>query len=222
MKSERLGSPVASHTSILGPAVFDGPDRAEELAVEGDGHQRLQRSILRERHTLLFPEFHQIMAPSLPHAWDKDVWPSQEQHARLQRLSAGEHREILNDDGVKQRGHQLPRRNALLLQSGNVGFGKDAALACNRMNLKSVILLLQQFFGGEIQLGGDLLNHGAGSAGTFVVHGGDLLTRLLASLLKDNDLRVLAAEFNHRLDIGEKALDRQTHRRDFLHKLCAQ
>ena len=85
------------------------------------------------------------------------------------------------------------------MQAVDVGLGKNAAFAGNRMELHAVVAHLRQFLGRNAQLGVDLIDYRPGPPGAFVVHAGKLL--LLAGLrvfLEDDDLGILAAQLNDR------------------------
>src|SRR5262249_50391035 len=100
--------------------------------------------------------------------------------------------------------------------------GEDAALACDRVQLQAVIAHVTELVGGDAQLGVDLVYDSAGAARALVVHRGNLL--LLASLrvlFEDDDLRVLAAEFDDRACFRVELLDRQRNGVHLLHELRA-
>ena len=59
-----------------------------------------------------------------------------------QRMSARQHAQILQDDGFKQRCHQLVGRRACLLQTVDICFGKHAAFAGNLVQLDAVVGLI--------------------------------------------------------------------------------
>ena len=141
---------------------------------------------------------------------------------RTQRVSAGQHRQILQHDGVEQGSHQLIRRDALLLQAVDVGLGEDAALAGDGMQLDADVALVAQFCGGNLQLGVDLVDDGARAAGALVVHRRNfLLAAGVLVFLEDDDLRILSAELDDRVHFRMQLLDGQRHGRDFLHELGA-
>ena len=61
-----------------------------------------------------------------------------------QCVAAREHGKVLQDNGVKERGHQFVGRNALLLQTVDIGLGKNAALARDGMDFDSLVGLVAQ------------------------------------------------------------------------------
>ena len=81
-----------------------------------------------------------------------------------------------------------------------MAFGKDTALTSNRMQLDSVVALIAELVGRDLQLGIDLVDDRAGTAGTLVIHRGDLLFASTGLVLfEDNDLGILSAKFDHRV-----------------------
>ena len=173
-------------------------------------------------HLALFPGPGNVLLPRFLHAADKAVRTAEQQHMRTQRVAARQHGQVLQNDGVKQRSHQLIRRDALLLQAVDVGLGEDAALARDGMQLDADVALIAQFCGGNLQLGVDLVDDGAGAAGTLIVHRGNLLLAAgVLVFLEDDDLGVLSAQLDHRVHFRMQLLHGQRDRRDFLHELCA-
>jgi hypothetical protein len=74
-----------------------------------------------------------------------------------------------------------------------------------------------------VQLGRDLLNNHAGSAGALIVHRGNLLAPpVKVSLLKEDHLGVLPAKFDHRAHLRVGVFHCQSYRGHFLHKAGAQ
>ena len=139
-----------------------------------------------------------------------------------QRMAACEHAEVLQHNRLEERSHQLVRRGSDLLQPIDVGFGEHTALAGNLVQLDSVIFLLGQQFGRDLQLRVNFVDDRTGAAGAFVVHRRNfLLASGLVIIFEDDDLCVLPAQFDDRVDLGVKLLHCQRYSRDLLHKLCA-
>ena len=110
----------------------------------------------------------------------------------------------------------------MLLQSVDIGFGEHTALAGNGMQFLADVSHVAKLVGRNAQFGVDLVDHGAGAACALVVHGGQLL--LFAGLrifLEDNDLRVLATEFDDRSALGIQLFNRERNGIHFLHELGA-
>src|SRR5215470_17562544 len=142
---------------------------------------------------------------------------------RTQCVSAGQHREVLMHDGVEQRGHELIVRDTLLLQSVDVGFGKDSAFPCDGMQLDAEVSLIAELLAGDLQFGVDLVDDSSRAASALVVHGRNLLlTAAGLVLFEDDDLGVLATELYHRVHFGMELLDGKRHCRDFLNELCSE
>ena len=79
-----------------------------------------------------------------------------------------------------------------------------------------------ELFGRNAQLGVDLVDDRARAAGALIVHRGDLLLAAgLRIFLEDDDLGVLAAQFDHRAALGIELLDGQRDGVHFLHELGA-
>ena len=113
-------------------------------------------------------------------------------------------------------------RNALLLQAVDIGFGEHAALPCHRVQLDSGVALIAKVLGRDLHLGVDLVDDCARAAGALVIHGGNLLLAPgVLVLFEDDDLGVLTAQFDHRIDFGMQLFDRQRDRGNFLNKLGA-
>ena len=141
---------------------------------------------------------------------------------RQQGVAAGQHGQVLADDRVEQRCHQLVGRHAHLLQRVDVRLGEHAALAGDRVDLDPGVAHVRELVGRDLELGVDLVDDRAGATGALVVHRRDLL--LLAGLgvfLEDDDLRVLATELDHRPALRIELLDRQADRVDLLDELRA-
>ena len=85
-----------------------------------------------------------LCLPGFAHAADEAVRAAQQQHVRAQRVAARQHAEVLQHDGVEQRGHQLVRRHALFLQAVDIGLGEHAALAGDVMQLDPVVAQVAQ------------------------------------------------------------------------------
>ena len=104
-----------------------------------------------------------------------------------------------------------------LLQAVDIGFGKDAALAGNLMQLDAVVGLVGKLGSGDLEFGVDLVDDRARTAGALVVHRGDLLLAPgLFVILEDDDLRILPAQLDDRVHLGMELLDGE---RDGVHFL---
>ena len=198
---------------------FDCSDRGKIQRIRRGLNQVFRRLARGELHAPFLPEQRYIVLPSLAHSAQKSIRPAQQQNLRHQRMAAGQHAEILQHNGVKQRGHQLGWRKPLLLQAVNVGLGKDAALARDRMDAHTAIDKVRQLIGGNLQLGLNLIDDRARAARALIVHRSDLPAPSAADFsFEKNDLGVLAAEFNHRLRFGMHLLNSERNSVHFLHE----
>ena len=127
------------------------------------------------------------------------------------------------DDSFEEGSHQLVRRYAALLQAVDIGFGEYAALAGYRVQLDVVIAHLAKLLGRDAELGVDLVDYGACAAGALIVHrrnfflaAGDWI------FFEDDDLGVLAAQFNDGAALGIELFYREGYGVYFLHEFCAE
>ena len=219
---ELLRAGVDADVIVLGLAVLDRADRRVVLGVVRDEDQIRRVVAGRELDAALLPDRRDVGLPALDHALDVGVRPAEEEDVGHQRMTAGQDREVLLDDRLEERGHQLVRGDAELLQAVDVGLREDAALARDGVELVPVIGLLTEQVRGDLELGVDLVDHRPGPAGALVVHRRDLLlATALGVLLEDDDLRVLPAQLDHRHHLGVLLLDREGDRVDLLDELRA-
>ena len=131
---------------------------------------------------------------------------AQQQNVRKQRVAAGQHLQILEHEGFEQRSHQFFGRDSLLLQAVDIGFGKYAAFAGDRVQADSGIAQLAQVFERNPQLGADFVDDGAGAAGALVVHGRDFFDAAgLGIFSQDDDLWRPARRFRRRKRLRDRA-----------------
>ena len=217
-----FGAEIAADLRLVLFAKLDRSQRGKVLRVLRYLDQLLRRRALRDLDFAFFPHAGNVGLPCLAHAADESVRSAQQQHVRAQRMSASQHAEILQHDGFEERGHQLIRRRAGLLQAVDVRLGKDAALASDLVQLDAVIALVGKLGGGDLELGIDLVDHRSGAAGALVVHGGDLLLAPgLFVIFEDDDLGVLSAQLDDGVHLGMKLLDGKRDGVDLLHKFRA-
>ena len=219
---ERGGAGIAANRFVFGLAELDGAERGEVLGVLRRFDQRLGRLARRDLDAALGPHLRNVVLPGLAHAADERVRSAEQQHVRPQRVAARQHGQVLQHDGVEERRHQLVGRRAFLLQAVDVGLGEDAALARHLVQLDPQVALLAEVVRRNFQLRVDLVDHRAGAAGALVVHRRDLLfPPRFGVRLEDDDLGVLAAQLDHRMDFGVELFDRERDGRDFLDELRA-
>ena len=192
------------------------------MRVVGDLDQVFRLAAFGNLNLALFPHARNVGLPGLTHAADESVGAAEEKNVRTECVPAGEDAEILQDDGFKERCHQLVGRRAGFLEAVDVGFGEDAAFAGDFVQLDAVIALVGELGGGNLELGVDLVDDCAGAARALVVHRRDLfLAAGLFVVLEDDDLRVLPAELDDGIDLGVQLLDGERDGVDFLDELRA-
>ena len=90
-------------------------------------------------------------------------------------------------------------------------------------SLRPRVAHLAKLVGGNPQLGVDLVDDRARAAGALVVHRGNfLLAAGFGIFLEDDDLGVLAAQFDDRAALRIQLLDGQRNGVHFLHELGAE
>ncbi len=214
---------ILTYIVIFALAELDGTDRGEVLRVLGGLDEIFRRDAFGERSIALFPDFRDVGLPAIAHALDVAIGAAEQEHHGLEGVATGENGEVLHDDGFEQRGHQLVGRDAHFLQTIDIGFREDAALAGYGVELNSLVAHLAELVGGDAELGVDFVDDRAGTAGALIVHRRDLLlTAGFGIRLEDDDLGVLAAEFNDGTALGIEALDGERDRVHFLHELGAE
>ena len=118
-------------------------------------------------------------------------------------MAASEHAQVLQNDRFKQRRHQFISRGAHLLQTVDIGLSEDPAFSGDFVQLDTVILLLAKFQRWNLQFGIDLVDDRTSAARALIVHGWNfLLAAGFLVVLEHNDLGILTAELNHRIDLG--------------------
>src|SRR5580698_9671389 len=114
------------------------------------------------------------------------------------------------------------RRRARLLQAVDIGFGKHAALAGHLVQLHAVVRLVGKLSRRDLQLGVDLVDDGARTTGALIVHRGDFfLAPGLFVIFEDDDLRILATQFDDRIHLRMELLHSERYGVYFLDKFGA-
>ena len=81
---------------------------------------------------------------------------------------------------------------------------------------------MASFRRGNFELGVNLVDYGAGAASALIVHRRNLLLAPgLLVVFEDDDLCVLTAQLDHRVDLRVQLLYGKRNRVHFLHKFCA-
>ena len=146
---QALGAHVDADFGLFVLAELDRAQRREILRVVRNLDQVFRLHAFGKLDLALFPGAGNVLLPGFFHAANEAVRASEQQHVRTQCVAASQHGEVLQNDGVEQRRHQLIRRDALLLQAVDVGFGEDAALAGHGMQLDSGVALVAKLLRRE-------------------------------------------------------------------------
>ena len=217
-----LHAQISADLRLFILAEFDRAQSGKILRIFRNLDQLLGLHALRNFDLALLPHARNIRLPRLTHSLDEAVGAAQQQYMRAQGMPARQHAQILQHDGFEERSHQFMGGRAGLLQTVDVGFRKHAALAGNLVQLDAVVGLVGQLGRGNLQLGVDLVDDCARTAGALVVHGGDLLLAPgLFIIFEDDDLGVLPAQLDDRVHLGMKLLDGERNGVHFLHELGA-
>ena len=123
------------------------------------------------------------------------------------------------DDGFEKRRHELVGRHAAFLQAVDVRLRENPAFAGYRMQFQAHIAHVAKVLGGDSQLGVNLVDDRARTPRALVVHGGDFLFSAgLRIFLEDDDLGVLATQFDDRAAFRVKFLYSERNRVHFLYE----
>src|SRR5262245_45506018 len=148
---------VDANVFIFGFAEFDRADGGEILRVLGDFDQVFGINPLRQLRVALLPDLRDVVFPCLDHSANVGVGAAEQQNVRPQSVAAGQHRQVLADDGFEERGHQLVRLDAHFLMQVEFVLGEDAALAGDRVHLQAVLAHVAELVRREAQFGVDLV-----------------------------------------------------------------
>ena len=217
-----LGSEITAYLGLLIFAELDRSQSGEVLGVLRYLDQLLWSNAFGDLDFALLPHTRNVGLPRLAHATDKSVGAAKEKNMGAQCMSARQHAKVLQHDGFEERGHQFMRGSAGLLQTIDVGFGKDAALAGDLMQFDAVIGLVGKLGGWDLQLGVDLVDDRSRAASALVIHRRDLLLASgLFVIFEDDDFCVLSAQFDYGVHLGMQLLDCERDGMHFLNELCA-
>ena len=197
--------------------------RGVEVGVLRDEDQLLDRHRLVVLVAALGPRLGDAQAPALLEERQVRVRTAEQEDLALERVAARQHGEVLADDRVGERVHDLVARDAALHEVHDVGLGEHAALRGDVVELRRIELEARDLLARHADLQHALVDRGAGARRALVVHRRlrGLVTGLLV-LLEHDDLGVLAAELDHAADVGVELLHRHRHGIDFLHELRAE
>src|SRR5262249_15447475 len=117
---ERLRPQIPPDCIVLVLAELDRAERRKVLSVVRRLDARLGRLTFRNLNAALRPHLRDVVLPSLTHALDEAVRASEQKDVRLERVSPGQNRQVLEDDRVEERRHQLVGWRAFLLQTVDI------------------------------------------------------------------------------------------------------
>ena len=115
---------------------LDRAERAVVLRQFGRHDHVLRPGALGQPDPPLLPSLGDVRLPRLAQAAQVGVRPADQQDVRRHRVPARQHRQVLRDDRVEQRGHQVAGRDTALLEAVDVRLGEHAALAGDRVHLR--------------------------------------------------------------------------------------
>ena len=124
-----------------------------------------------------------------------------------QGIAAREHGEVLHDDGIGERAHDLLGGYRGLDQVYDVGLGEYSTLGGHVVQLCIGKAQAGGLGGGQAHLEEALVDGRARARSTFIVHRSDGGLARAASLcvhplLEDDDLGVLSPQLDHGTDVG--------------------
>src|ERR1700730_17337078 len=219
---ELVESLVTTDTIFFALPKFDGTKGGKILSVLRNLDEFFRLRAFGDFDFAFLPHAGNVSLPSLAHPADETVGAAQEQNMRTERVPAGEHAEILQNNCIKQRGHQLIGRRSNLLQAVDVRLSKHPALPRHFVQLDAVIALVPELLGGDFELRVNFVDHRARAAGALIVHRRDfLLAAAFVIILEDDDFGVLSAEFDDRINFRVHLLDGKRDGGNLLHEFRA-
>src|SRR5262245_30738273 len=185
---ERIQPAVRADIGRLVESVDGGTQRGVVLRVLRNENQLLERCVLRPVQPAGCPDLRDALAPARLKEREVGVGPAKQEDARLQRVAAREHREVLGNDRIGQRTEDLVRGNPGLDEVDDVRLGKDAAFGGHVVELRWIPRQPAGLIRVHARLDHALVNRGPRARGALVVHRGDrALVAGLFLLLKQND-----------------------------------
>ena len=116
-------------------------------------------------------------------------------------IAACEYGEVLHDNGISKRVHDLIGGNGGFDKVDNICFGKDTALGSDMVQFIGLEREFLYRFVLHTDFHGTLFDGRTGTGGTLVIHGGEYGFFAVFTLFKVDDLRILTTQFNDRTDI---------------------
>ena len=180
------------------------------LGVHGRAQGHGEAAVFRETGVLLIQL--QRLAKSLAQALAIIQGSPQKQHVSANAAALGKARDGLVHHGLINTGGHILLPRPLIQQGLNVRFGEHAAAGGDGIDAAMVQAERVQFSHGDVQKGGHLVDKRPGAAGAGAVHA------LINAAVKKDDLRVLAAQFDHAVGFRRLALHHLAGGEHFLHK----
>ena len=185
--------------ALLGLSSQCGAGRHEEVRVGGD-HAVLLVEV--ERDVEATAQLGEVLQGA-----------TEEGHVALDGVAARQARDGLRDHSLEDGGRDVLGTGTLVEKRLDVGLGKDAAAAGDRVNLGGALGKLVQAHGIGLEQDCHLVDEGARAACAGAVHA------LLDAVVKVDDLGVLAAQLDGDVCLGDERLDGALGRDDLLDKL---
>ena len=92
---ETLRSQVTADAVVLSPTELHGADRSKVQSVRGNLDQIFRAGALGKFESAILPHLRDVVLPSLAHATNKTVRPTQQQNVRPKRVSPRQDGQIL-------------------------------------------------------------------------------------------------------------------------------
>ncbi len=126
--AQTLHAVEAAGLAALGDAEHGRPERRVQLCVLRHEDQLFDRHVLWVNEAAIAPRFRDAFAPAILEEGQVSVGSAKQQYLGLQRVTAREHAQVLQHDGVGQRVQHLVLRDARLDQVYDVRLGEHTAL----------------------------------------------------------------------------------------------
>ncbi len=219
---QRIETSIDADARRLVKAVHDRAERGVVLRIVWNDDQILDGHVGRIDKSTGAPRLRNPLPPARLQKRQERVGPAEQQHRVPERMAACENRQVLADDRVAKRAHDLARRDSRLHQVDDVGLGEDAALGGDVVQSRAVPFDPADLVARQPDLDQALVDRRASAGRALVVHRRDRAFLARRGLLVDDDLRVLSAELDDAARVRMQMIHRHRHRVHFLHELRAE